>query len=155
MHPSRFRVACLAGAALCVSLAGCGHKSIEADEFNTRLITFPNGAKVRAEFVSHPKDVMRGMKYRESLAPDRGMLFQHGQESYYRYWMYEVRIPLDLIWLDSHGVIVQLLHSAPPCPGPQEICPSYGGAFKAIQVLELAAGTAKKNGLKPGMRLDY
>ena len=148
-------MACLSGAVLSVFLAACGDKSIASDELNTRLITFPNGRTVRAEFVSHPKDVMRGMKYRDSLAPDRGMLFQHGREGFFQYWMYEVRIPLDLIWLDSRGVIVQLVHNVPPCPGPQEKCASYGGAFKAVQVLELAAGTAAKNGLKPGMRLDY
>ena len=44
-------MACLAGAALCVSLAACGDRSIAADELNTCLITFPNGNKVRAEFV--------------------------------------------------------------------------------------------------------
>jgi uncharacterized protein len=148
-------MACLSGTALCLLLAACSEKSIGSEELNTRLLTFPNCQKVRAEFVSHPKDVMRGMKFRDSLAPDRGMLFQHGREGLFRYWMYEVRIPLDIIWLDSRGVIVQIVHDAPPCPGPQEKCPSYGGAFKAIQVLELAAGTAAKNGLKPGMRLDY
>ena len=148
-------MACLTGAAMCVALAGCGDRSIAADELNTRLITFPNGTKVRAEFVSHPKDMLRGMKYRDSLDPSRGMLFQHGREGLFRYWMYEVRIPLDILWLDSRGVIVQMVHQAPPCPGPQEKCPAYGGAFKSIQVLELAAGTAAKNALKPGMRLDY
>jgi uncharacterized membrane protein (UPF0127 family) len=148
-------MACFSGTVLCLLLAACSERSIASDELNTRLLTFPNGQKVRAEFVSHPKDVMRGMKYRDSLAPDRGMLFQHGREGLFRYWMYEVRIPLDIIWLDSRGVIVQVVHNAPPCPGPQEKCPSYGGAFKAIQVLELAAGAATKNALKPGMRLDY
>lgn len=148
-------MACLAVAAECLLLVACGERSITANQLNTRVITFPNGQKIRADFVSHPRDVVRGMKYRDSLEPDRGMLFQHGREGQYRYWMYEVRIPLDILWLDSRGVIVQLVHRAPPCPGPQEKCPSYGGAFKAIQVLELAAGTAERNGLKPGMRLDY
>ncbi len=148
-------MACLTAAALCAGLAACGGGSITADQLNTRLVTFPNGTQIRAEFVSHPKDVMRGMKYRDSLPPSKGMLFQHGKEGRFRYWMYEVRVPLDIIWLDRGGTIVQMVHKAPPCPGPQSKCPSYGGDFNAMNVLELAAGTAAANGLKPGMRLDF
>lgn len=124
-------------------------------DFNSRTVTMPDGRTIRAESVTNQTDMMRGMKYRDKLERDRGMLFSHGSEGNYRYWMYEVRIPLDLIWLDKTRTVVQLIHNAPPCPGPEEKCPSYGGDFKAIYVLELPAGMAKEYGIKPGVKLQF
>jgi uncharacterized membrane protein (UPF0127 family) len=69
--------------------------------------------------------------------------------------MFQVRVALDLIWMDKGKRIVQIVHKAPPCPGPKEKCPSYGGAFPSSFVLEIPAGTAASNGLKPGMVLDF
>ena len=125
------------------------------EDFTTRVVTLPNGKKIRAELAMNPEDVMRGMKYRESLAPDRGMLFVHGKMGSYRYWMYEVKVPLDLIWMDTNRKIVQMVHNAPPCAGPPEKCPAYGGGQQALYVLELLAGTAAKQNLHPGDVLDF
>ena len=137
-------------------LAGCsGDPATELDAFKSRELTFPSGKKIRAELAMHPKDVYKGMKYRDTLAPDRGMLFFHGRQGVYRYWMYEVRIPLDIIWLDKSHRIVQVVHKAPPCPGPQEKCPTYGGAYPSAYVLEVPAGTALANNLKPGMIIEF
>jgi uncharacterized protein len=155
MHLIRFRTPGLL-AALLLALSGCGgSETASPDSFNSREITFPNGTKIRAELAMHPQDVTRGMKYRDSLAPDRGMLFFHGREGVYRYWMFEVKIPLDMLWMDKNHKIVQIVHNAPPCPGPSEKCPNYGGAYKSAYVLELPAGTALKNNLKPGMILEF
>jgi len=142
--------------ALLLTLTGCGDQdNAKPEDFNTVLVTLPNGTKIRAERVTHPRDMERGMKYRDSLPADRGMLFIHGSEGSYPYWMYEVKVPLDMIWLNSNRVIVQLVHKVPPCPGPKEKCMSYGGAFPAQYVLELAAGEAARHHLKPGMILDF
>jgi uncharacterized membrane protein (UPF0127 family) len=140
---------------LLLALAGCGEKPVTQEEYNSRVVTFPNGTKIRAEVAMYPADVQRGMKYRDSLAADKGMLFLHGKPGSYRYWMYEVRIPLDLVWLNENRQIVQIVHSAPPCPGPENVCPAYGGAFPAVYVLEVPAGTVAKNKLKPGMTLEF
>jgi hypothetical protein len=136
-------------------LTACGPRAATVDEYNTRLVVLPDGYKVRAEVAISAEDMLRGMKYRESLDEDRGMLFLHNREGNYPYWMYEVKVALDLIWLDKDRRIVQIVHQAPPCPGPQEKCLTYGGAFKALYVLELKAGTAKKHNLKAGMVLDF
>lgn len=149
--PAVASLACLVAA----FLSGCGPRAATVDEYNTRLIVLPNGHKIRAEVAITQEEMLRGMKYRDSLDEDRGMLFLHNREGNYPYWMYEVKIPLDLIWLDKDRKIVQLVHQAPPCPGPPEKCLSYGGAFKALYVLELKAGMAKKHNLKPGMTLDF
>lgn len=141
---------------LCLALAGCsGNQPGSLADLNTKIIRLPGGAEIRAEMMLREADLQRGMKFRDSLPEDRGMLFIYAEEGYYRFWMYEVKVPLDMIWLDRNRRIVQIVHQCPPCPGPETACPSYGGAFKAQYILEVPAGVAKKQNLKPGMTLQF
>src|SRR4029079_3354330 len=78
---------------------GCSSSNI-TDELNLTQVTFPNGVKVNAETMRSDVELMRGLMFRESLAPNRGMLFIHPSESTFHYWMYQTKIPLDMIWMD-------------------------------------------------------
>lgn len=130
--------------------AGCGNKQAALEELYTRVVILPDGQRIRAEVLTNPADMQRGMMFRDSLAPDRGMLFVHASPGYYTYWMHQVRIPLDIIWLDSEHRIVEISADTPPCHTEASECPQYGGNQRAQFVLELAGGVAKKHGLKLG-----
>ena len=118
-------------------------------------IRLPGGREIRAEVLTRPEDLQRGMMFRESLAPHRGMLFVHPTAGRHSYWMFQCRIPLDIIWLDAGKRIVEISADTPPCPGEARTCPSYGGNHDALYVLEMAGGMAKKYGLKPGDVLSF
>ena len=144
----------LAAAFLLVS--ACGPKTTGEGELNTTEITFPNGRTVLAETMRQQVDQMRGMMFRDSLAKDRGMLFVHPSEMNVPYWMYQVRIPLDLIWMDHQRRIVEISANTPACTAKSSHdCPSYGGNEKARYVLELAGGGAALYGLKVGDTLSF
>jgi uncharacterized membrane protein (UPF0127 family) len=101
-------------------------------------------------------DQMRGMMFRDSLAKDRGMLFVHTSEMNVPYWMYQVRIPLDIIWMDHDRKIVEISANTPACTSnTSRDCPSYGGHEKARYVLELAGGGAGMYGLHVGDTLNF
>jgi uncharacterized membrane protein (UPF0127 family) len=100
-------------------------------------------------------DLMRGMMFRTSIAPDRGMLFVHRRPGKYTYYMYQVLIPLDMIWMDGNHNIVELVESAPPCNTQASKCPVYGGHQTAAFVLELGGGMVRKYGLAPGQTLRW
>ncbi len=140
---------------LALILTGCGGGSANPDELGSRTVTLPGGQKIQAEVVSQQADMMRGMMYRDSLAPDRGMLFVHQQPGMYPYWMHNVRIPLDIIWMNTDRRIVEISADTPPCLAEADQCPNYGGHAVARYVLELAGGMAKKHGLKTGDTLDF
>jgi len=141
---------------LLAALAGCGgERAMKLDEYNTVPVRLPSGKVIRAEQLTQPEEIARGMMFRESLARDRGLLFYHGKPGYYSYWMFQVKVPLDIIWLDRNKRVAQVVHQAPPCPGPQEKCPLYGGGFEAQYVLEVAAGVAKANGVRPGALIEF
>jgi uncharacterized membrane protein (UPF0127 family) len=142
---------------LALLLTGCGDSgtAMKPEEYYTIPLRFPNGKVIRVEQLTQPQEIQRGMMFREDLPEDRGLLFYHDKPGHYSYWMYQVRIPLDIIWLDGQKRIVQVVHQAPPCPGPQEKCPVYGGSFESKYVLEVRAGVAKANGLRLGVQLEF
>lgn len=140
---------------LALAAAGCGDNAQSPEDFGTRKLILPGGQTLRVEVMYAATDLQRGMKYRDSLPEGRGMLFIHGIPGKYPYWMFEVKVPLDIIWLDRNKRIVQLIHEVPPCPGPEKTCKYYGGQFDAQFVLEIPAGAARKYGLHPGMVLDF
>jgi uncharacterized membrane protein (UPF0127 family) len=137
------------------ALLACGERPETLETFNTRVITLPNGFTVRAEVMMRPEDMMRGMMFRDSLAPERGMLFIHGEAGRYTYYMYQVRIPLDIIWLDADRQIVEMSPNTPPCKTRASECPHYGGKMNALYVLELAGGSIDKHGLRVGQVLRF
>ena len=140
-----------------MALSSCtGERTVSIDDYNTRLVKLPRGQQVRVEVMGDPRDMARGMMFRESLAQDRGMLFVYGKPGKYPHWMYQVKIPLDMIWLDKDRRIVEIVPNIPACTSKSaKECPPVGGRETAITVLELAAGMSEKFGLKNGDILDY
>jgi uncharacterized protein len=145
----------LPAAGLALIVMGCGREAATLEDYQARVVTFPNGKQVRAESMLTEADMRRGMMFRDSIAPDRGMLFFHPAPGKYKYWMYQVRIPLDIIWMDRDRRIVEISAGTPPCTTEAGECPNYGGNYDALYVLELGGGMAAKYGLKVGDSLRF
>jgi uncharacterized membrane protein (UPF0127 family) len=90
----------------------------------------------------------RGLMFRDTLRDDEGMLFVFGDSRRHPFWMRNVLIALDMIWVDDEGRIVWLVESAPPCV--EEPCPIYTPQRPASSVIEVRAGFAKRHGIKAG-----
>jgi uncharacterized membrane protein (UPF0127 family) len=143
-------------AAALLTLCACSPKATEVEGLNATEVTFPDGKTVIAETMLQDIDQMRGMMFRDSLAKDRGMLFIHPKEENVPYWMYQVRIPLDIIWMDHQRRIVEISANTPACASKSSRdCPSYGGHEKARYVLELVGGGAAMYGLHVGDVLSF
>lgn len=149
------RLAEILALAAAFALAGCD-RATTVDEYLTRVVKFPNGERIRVEVMTNSADLTRGMMFRDSLAPDRGMLFLFPRAGRYQSFMFQVRIPLDVIWLDRDRRIVEIAPNAPPCPSAKaEGCPLYGGSVDSLYMLELNAGMAAKLGLRTGDVLQF
>lgn len=128
----------------------------EADRFMKRAVTMPNGSTIYAETAIEYQEMLRGLMFRESLANDHGMLFFHNKVGRYSYWMFQVKIPLDIIWMDHSKTVVEVLANVPPCPSAKSNeCPQHGGTKDAQFVLELAGGMAAKYGVTVGSKIDF
>jgi hypothetical protein len=152
---ARLGAAKITVAAMALFAAGCGPSNVTY-EVGLIQVSFPNGVRINAEIMRRQMELLRGLMFRESLPADRGMLFIHPSENNFHYWMYQTKIPLDIIWMAHDHRIVEMSLDTPPCPSTSaKECPNYGGNFKSQYVLELNAGIARKNGLKTGDTLDF
>lgn len=138
------------------SSCGGGSRTATMDDFTTRDVTLPDGRVITAELADTPQMMARGLMFRDSLAPNHGMLFMHERPGHYPYWMHNCKIPLDIIWMDSQHRIVEISANTPPCTATADSgCPTYGGHAEAQYALELAGGQAKKNGLNIGDTITF
>ena len=135
--------------------AGCGPATEGPEALRMRTVTLPGGQRIRAEVEMDPVDMQKGMMFRDSLTRGKGMLFIHQSPGQYSYWMYQVKIPLDIIWMDASHRIVEISPDTPPCKTKASLCPTYGGHQTAQFVLELGGGEARRLGLSPGQTLDF
>ncbi len=88
--------------------------------------------------------------YRRAMQPDHGMLFDFQQEQMVAFWMKNTPLPLDLLFIDKAGTIVQVAPDA--VPYSEALIPSEQ-PIRAV--LELNAGTAKRLGITPGARVEH
>ena len=108
---------------------------------------------VEVEVVQKEEELRRGLQFRKSLDPDRGMLFIFQKSWPYAFWMKDTLIPLDMIWIDDARKIVYIEHDVPPCA--TDPCPSYPPKHEALYVLEINAGYAAKLGLQLGDTAEF
>jgi uncharacterized membrane protein (UPF0127 family) len=143
---------------LAVSLCcGCSRKSESgfAAPLDSTIVTLPDGTEIGAEVLMKPAEMARGMMFREALPQGRGLLFVHKQAGYYRYFMSNVKVPLDIVFMDDHRQIVDISADTPPCTTKPEDCLLYGGYHLEQYVLELRAGEARRLGLQKGQTLRF
>ena len=91
---------------------------------------------------------MYGLMNLSSLPATNGMLFPFIKNEVVAMWMKNTKIPLDMIFLDNEGVIVNI--KANTTPYSTEIISSEKPAKK---VLEINAGLVKKFGIKIGQQI--
>lgn len=94
-----------------------------------------------------PQQQATGLMWVESMPDDKGMLFLNDAERPLSFWMMNTLIPLDLLFINAQGYILNIRHGKPKDPTP---LPSVG---PALAVLELNGGLAARLGIKPGDRL--
>jgi uncharacterized membrane protein (UPF0127 family) len=109
-----------------------------------------NGEIIELEVAQTPEQQAKGLMYRLSLEKNRGMLFPFAPPLMARFWMKNVSIPLDMIFLKD-GIVKAVLLNVPPCDA--DPCPVYGPNTMVNQVIELAGGRAKELGVKEGDKI--
>jgi len=120
----------------------------QLQHFATSQLTIDTaGGKRRftVEVATTPAQMEQGLMFRRELAPDAGMLFIWPQPTVATMWMRNTLIPLDMLFVDGKGRIVNI--HARAVPQSLEII-SAAAPVKAV--IELNGGTADRLGIKPG-----
>lgn len=80
----------------------------------------------------------KGLMYRESLGENNGMLFVYTEPTANKFWMKNMLIPLDMIFINSEYEIIYIVEDAQPCEA--DPCEKYGPDSEYSYVLEVNAG---------------
>ena len=93
-----------------------------------------------------------GLMERKSLPEQQGMLFVYSevQDSTASFWMFRTRIPLDIAFADSVGVIRSILQMQ-PCDSPNpQLCRAYPANARFMYALEMNLGFFARHGINIG-----
>lgn len=107
------------------------------------IIIFTKGepVKIYAEYARTAPEQEKGLKDRPSLPGNAGLLFIFPDETPRSFWMKEVLIPLDLIFMDEKGRIIE---TASLLPCSEDPCVIYNSKKPAKYVLEVNAGAVSR-----------
>jgi len=105
------------------------------------------GETIELEVAKTPQQQAIGLMYREAIPPNRGMLFPMNPPRVPRFWMKNVEVPLDMIFV-REGQVAAIAHQVPPCE--DDPCTTYSPNVLIDQVIELQGGRAKELGLEIG-----
>ena len=76
------------------------------------------------------------------------MLFVFRRERSIPIWMFGMRIPLDILWIDAEKRVVHIERNVSPCK--DVFCPTLISPKRAQYVLEVNAGVAEEAGISEG-----
>lgn len=149
--PSRARAVVLI--VLAVAVIG-GVLMFSGDKDEIIIVTFPSGTAIEAEVADTPEKQLFGLAFRESLPPDRGMLYIFDTSDRHKVRTKGFTFPVDVIWADESRHVVHLVERALPCE--KDPCPAYGPPPEnARYVIETEAGFIAREKLSTGVELKF
>lgn len=114
------------------------------------LVTASGERTIAIEIAESAQEKALGLMFRTSLADGHGMLFPYDTPQDVTMWMRNTYIPLDMVFIRGDGTVHRIEAGAEPM---SERVISAGAPVTAV--LELAAGSAARLGLKPGDKVRY
>ena len=102
------------------------------------------------EVAEAPAQMEQGLMFRRALAPDAGMLFDYKTPTMATMWMRNTLIPLDMLFVDAQGRIVNIHQRAVP-----QSLDVIAAAAPVRAVIELNGSTAARLGIAPGDQVQH
>ena len=138
----RTGLACFIALFLPISVWACSPDSVQ--------VRGPFGqARFSVELADDHDSRAQGLMFRDELALSAGMLFVYERPQELSFWMRNTRIPLDMIFIDSAGVVQHVHENAIPF----DETPNRGG--RGIAVLEINGGLAARLGIAKGAEIKH
>ena len=119
-----------------------------------KIIFYPEYSKqvsLKCEIAKSLSAKMKGLMHRESLPNDEGMLFLFMFSGHRFFWMKNVKIPLDLIFINKKLEIITIYEA----PIEQSIFHKiYWSRGFCKYVVECNRGFCKEHGISKGNRIE-
>ena len=102
------------------------------------------------EVARSPEQQAMGLMHRQSLAPDRGMLFPYEPPQNASFWMKNTLIPLDIIFIRDDGTVALVAANTVPLS-----LDPIASLEPVAAVLEIAGGRAAELGIEVGDKVNW
>lgn len=126
----------------------CDNESLNRFVRHDVTITTPKGA-ITAEVADTKSSRELGLSNRKSMQENEAMLFVFDSPGRYGFWMKDMAFPLDIVWINQNGVVVEIQRNVLPESYPK----TFMNASPANYVLELPAGISLKQSLYIGSKV--
>lgn len=117
-------------------------------------VEFPESdASLNVEIADTESERRRGLMFREKLSIDNGMLFVFPDEEYRGFWMKNTLIPLDMIFVDEEGRIVNIEEAVPEPNTSDEDLKTYRSERPVKYVIETNSTFTEKWNVTEGEKV--
>lgn len=96
-----------------------------------------------AQVAQTPAERAKGLSGVTQLGKNDAMLFVFDGDGKPGMWMKDMKIPIDIIWLDAHKKVVSIVQNVSPDTYPQVFTPKADARY----VVEVAAGTVEADAI--------
>jgi uncharacterized protein len=129
----------------------CEVSAIDTFVRGDMTILMPKGA-LTAELANTQASRELGLSGRHKMKNTEGMLFAFDVPGRYGFWMKDMDFPLDIIWINENGVVVEIERGLTPesYTNNKQV---FINQAEASYVLEINAGQAEKFGLYLGSKV--
>ncbi len=127
-------------------LAAC----TSADETQLSIQSATGEHTFTVEVVDTTETRAQGLMYRQELADDAGMLFDFKQERPVSFWMRNTFIPLDMLFIEADGTVLNIHVNARP-----HDTTSIPSAGPVQFVLEIPGGRSVELGIEAGDQVTH
>lgn len=114
-----------------------------------QITTTTDTISYTVEIADSPFTQLKGLMNRETLQANNGMLFSYTNDRHPKIWMKNVRFPLDILFVDNCGVIVELHANAKP-----NDTTVISSSVPVRAVLEILGGASKRAQIHSGDTLS-
>ena len=112
-----------------------------------------NGHKLQVTIADSQEKKQIGLSETKSLPQEKGMIFLFEKPDYYSFWMKNMKLPIDIIYINDDQ-IVTIQNNVQPIK-EQESPIVYTSTEPSDKVLEINAGLAEKYDFKKGDKVKY
>lgn len=116
----------------------------------------PSGAVLNLEVALSSERQSQGLQHRQPLKNESGMFFYYKDAPQVRcMWMPNMKMSLDILWLDRFYKIVAISRNVKPCEMVNtDACPFVCSNVDAQHAIEMREGQLESLGLKEGVKLE-
>ena len=134
----------------CLSTKVCDSTIVDKIIRHDMIILMSHGA-LEVEVADTRASRELGLSGREKMGDNEGLMFVFDEPGRYGFWMKDMKFPLDIIWINQNGVVVDIERNVTPESYNQK--KTFINQSEALYVLEINSGLSEKFGLYLGSKV--